>query len=69
MKVKISEIIKLKKRLAEINSVPLEKIKFLNDKGNGVYINPKIISDFKFTGLNNSDFIATGFYKEGFDKE
>jgi hypothetical protein len=62
MKVKISEIIKLKNSLAEINSVPLEKIKFLNDKG--VYISPKLISDFKFT-----DFIATGFYKEGFVKE
>ena len=68
-KIKISEIIELKKRLTEVNNIPLENIKFINDKGNGVYIDPKIINDFGYTGLNNVDFISTGFYKEGFDKE
>ncbi len=66
---KVSEIIKLKERLYEINQQPLESIDFLDDNGNRIEIDKRHVHDFKFTGLNNSDFIATNFYKEGFRTE
>ena len=67
MKVKISEIIEINKRLNEINRLSLDEIEFLDDEGNNVEIDETIMSDFKFTGLNNTDFIFSGFYQTGFD--
>jgi hypothetical protein len=66
MKVKISEILELKRRMIDINMEILEDIEFLDDNGNKLEIDKNIIDEFKFTGLNNMDFISSGFYKEGF---
>lgn len=64
--VKISEIISLRERLKEINSNDLNNIDFISDNGEIIKIDDKIISEFKYTGLSNIDFIVTGFYKSGF---
>ncbi len=64
--VRISEIIELNKRLREIGDNDLSNMDFLDDEGNAIIIDQKIIDDFKFTGLNVTDFIDSGFYLEGF---
>jgi len=68
MKVKISEILELDARRREINKVDLKDIQFLDDNGNVVKINPELVEKFRFIGLNNTDFITTGFYETGFDE-
>jgi len=67
MEVKISEILALDARKREINRVELNEITFLDDNGNPVKIDPAIVEKFRFIGLNNTDFITTGFYERGFD--
>jgi hypothetical protein len=57
MRIRVTEIIDLKERIREINSVDLEDIEFLNDKDEVLYIKPEIIDQWKFIGLNNTDFI------------
>ena len=64
--VKISEIIALRERMKEINTNDLSNIDFISDNGEIVKINDEIISEFKYTGLSNVDFIVTDFYKSGF---
>lgn len=64
--VKISEIIALRERMREINSIDLNNIDFVSDNNEIVKIDDKIISEFKYTGLSNIDFIVTEFYKSGF---
>ncbi len=66
-KIRVSEILDITKRLQEINSLELTEIDFLDDNGNAIEIDKKIIEDFKFCGLNNSVFIASEFYLSGFD--
>lgn len=68
MQVKISEILQLRNRLREINQPDLREIDFLDDDGNKIEIDKKILEDFRFIGLSNCDFIDTGFYKTGFEK-
>lgn len=68
MKIEIEEILKIKERLREINSIDLNKIEF-TEGGKVIDINPKYIEEFRFIGLNNSDFIYTEFYKNGFDDD
>ncbi|CAG7581206.1 MAG: hypothetical protein SLAVMIC_00727 [uncultured marine phage] len=64
--ISIEEIQELHKRMREINSHDLSDIEFTED-GIPIDIDPKIIEQFKFCGLNNKDFIMTDFYKSGFD--
>lgn len=63
MKVKISEIEALVQRMSEINKPELDEMQFLDDNGNELDIDKNIIEQFQFYGLNNIDFITTGFYK------
>lgn len=63
--VSIREIIETNKRLQEIHSQDLSNIDFTDDDGNIIQINKSIIDEFIYTGLNISDFITTGFYKNG----
>lgn len=65
-KIKISEILELKQRVKEINSIPLHEIEWEDADGNVQKINQEILQEFYFTGLNNIDFIVSGFYLEGF---
>jgi len=66
-RIKVSEILALKKRQSEINSYNLEDIIFIDDEDKPFEIDHEIIDDFRFTGLNNIDFITSNFYKHGWD--
>jgi hypothetical protein len=59
MKIRVKEIIDLNARIREINSVDLEDIEFLNDKDEVLYIKQENIDQWKFIGLNNTDFIGS----------
>lgn len=67
--IRISEILELQKRFAEINDNEIRHIDFLDDKGFPIQIEQKHIDDWKFTGLNITDFITSGFYLEGFTEK
>jgi hypothetical protein len=45
----------------EINSFDLEKIDFISERGNVLKIDKDKIDSWKFIGLNNTDFIDSGF--------
>lgn len=68
-RVKVSEILEIQKRKAEINDNELSNVDFIDDDGNVIVIEQKILDDWKYTGLNLTDFIATDFYKRGFETE
>ncbi len=61
-KISIEFIKRLHRHRSLINSEDLENIEFY-EKGKKVDIDPKLIEEFKFTGLNNIDFIVSGYYK------
>lgn len=67
IKISAIEIIELNARLREINSYDLEKIDFISEIGNILKIDKDKIDSWKFIGLNNTDFIDSGFYQYGFD--
>jgi hypothetical protein len=67
IKISAIEIIELNARLREINSFDLEKIDFISERGNVLKIDKDKIDSWKFIGLNNTDFIDSGFYQYGFD--
>jgi hypothetical protein len=61
IKYQAIEIIELNARLREINSFDLEKIDFISERGNVLKIDKDKIDSWKFIGLNNTDFIDSGF--------
>lgn len=62
MRIDIEDVLKIEKGRKRVNSFPLEQIEwFKNNKP--VTIDPKIIEEYSFTGLNNMDFIISDFYK------
>lgn len=67
-KIRISDVLRIAEEAAEINKTNFEEIEWLDENGAVIPIDEKILKDFKFTGLNNMDFIKTGFYKTGFDE-
>ena len=65
MKTKVSTeyILWLRNELKKINMLKIQDIEFFKD-GMILECPKKIIDDFKFTGLNNTDFIELGLYNE-----
>ena len=63
MKVNIERILELTEELKCINRQDLSDIEFYKN-GKKLVIDPKIIEDFEFVGLNNVDFINTNYYKK-----
>ena len=63
MRIDCEKVRALKDALLEINLTPFDELEFYE---NGVKINieKNIREDFKFTGLNNTDFVSTEFWKE-----
>jgi len=63
VKVNIEKLLKLKQELAEINAGDLASIEFYE---NGVLVDipAEVISEWEFIGMNNVDFITTGFYED-----
>jgi len=62
MRVDIERIKALKEELQTINEIDLNDIKFF-ENGAELQIDKKTRDEFKFCGLNNTDFITSGFFK------
>jgi hypothetical protein len=63
IEINIEEVMALQNRRREINSTPLKEIIFKKD-GHPINIPPELLEEFRFTGLNNVDFIDMGFYEQ-----
>ncbi|HDY68753.1 hypothetical protein LCGC14_2039500 [marine sediment metagenome] len=63
--VKVEKIREIQKERRDINRRELCDIDFYED-GKLLEIDPEIIKHFMFTGLNNTDFIDSDFYKTEF---
>ena len=63
VKVSVEEVLQLRKRLHEINSIPLCDIEW-TENGKSLVIDEALKDEFRFTGLSNKDFITTGYYLE-----
>ncbi len=63
----IADIKDAKAFLNTINNIDLNEIQFQDENDKPIIVDQKIIDEFKFTGLSNSDFILTEFYKTGYD--
>ncbi len=66
--IRVSEILAIAKRQREINGRELTEIDFLDDSGNIIEVDEKIVDDFRFCGLSNTDFITSEFYLKGWDE-
>lgn len=66
VQIKISEIFDITKRQQEINKHNLSNIDFIDDNGEVIKIDNKILADYRFCGLDNISFITSEFYKTGF---
>lgn len=62
MDIDINEFKELLKKIKLIETVELKDINFFKD-GKTVHVCPKVIDEFKFTGLCNRDFIEMDLFK------
>lgn len=62
MKVTVEEIRRIHERQTEINREKLSDIEFY-ENGKKLQISQDVIDSFDFTGLLNTDFIISGYYK------
>ena len=62
MKISTEYILALAQHRNEINRVPLRDIDF-EEAGEVLDIPEKVFAEFELTGMNNMDFITSGFYK------
>jgi len=62
MRVNLEEVQKNLNQRSKWNSTPLEEIEFY-ERGVKIEIPKEIINQFERTGLNNIDFISSGYYK------
>ena len=60
MKIAVEYIKWLQAERERINKVPLDEIQFFRN-GILVDVDRRGLEDFQFTGLNNIDFITTGY--------
>jgi hypothetical protein len=65
--VKIEYVNEIYEKYKELCNLDLDTVIFTEDDKE-VNIAPKIIDEWKFTGINTVDFITTEFYKTGFGK-
>jgi len=68
MRINLEDIRKNVEQRREWNSARLDRIEFYED-GVQLDIPIELIDEFEFTGLNNIDFITTGFYLQKEKKE
>lgn len=61
MQVNFEELARVKMYLREINNTPLDKIEWLY-KGQKLDIKVHFIEDWKYVGLNNTDFYKCMFF-------
>jgi len=62
MKVTIEYVEQLVKEVRGLNKLDLRDIVFFED-GKKLDIPSEVLASFEFTGLNNIDFVSSGFYK------
>jgi len=67
MIIDIREVERLEERRRQINSIPLEDIVWVKD-GEPVPVTTEQLEHFKYTGLNNINFVTMGFC-EGIDDD
>ncbi len=58
-----AEVRRLLARIDELNKLDLRTCKF-KDGTASVYMPPEIIEEFRFTGLNNVDFVRLEFWEK-----
>ena len=63
--VEVSTIYQLHQQIREINAIPLGKL-IIQEQGKTVKVPKRLRKDWGYIGLNNTDFITSGFYKTGF---
>ncbi len=66
MKIAIEYIQFLQYEFKKINQTPLDQIEFF-ENGMKVEVDKKHLEEFEFIGLNNTEFILTGFYLKGME--
>jgi hypothetical protein len=66
MKVDIVLVKRITEQRNKINSIKLSKIDWYQN-GKKINIDQSTIEDFEIIGLNNTDFITTGFYRTGWN--
>lgn len=64
MNVRVSELMAHVNWINQINREQLSEIHWFDDAGQEIEIPRDRIDEFVFCGLNNVDFITTGFYKD-----
>ena len=62
--IRAEEIKEIRDRLREINKLDLMDITF-TENGKPIEVEKSLLDKFKFTGLNNTDFIDSEFYLDG----
>lgn len=60
--IEIQDILDIKTNVDAINKLNLDEVEFTY-KGETVDISKSLLGEWGFIGLNNMDFITTGFYK------
>jgi hypothetical protein len=63
-RVDVEHVNWLKQQLRDINCLDFNEIDFYEDDKK-LDIDPKKLGEWRFIGMNNSDFIDTKFYKYG----
>ncbi len=63
MRVDVEEVLNIKRRLLDINSVPLDKIEWYEDN-HPLDIPEVAINEWKYIGLNNAEFVTYVIYPD-----
>ena len=63
VRVDIEKIIKIKEELRKINALSMDEIEFF-ENGQKIIIDPELLKEWDYIGLNNTDFITSEFYKD-----
>lgn len=66
MRVNIEDVRDIEKARSKINRPDFKQIEWYED-GKKLDIDPKILDDYEYTGLNNMDFITSDFFRNGFN--
>ena len=59
--VQVEHILEMQRQRERINNPMLDRIDFY-ENGKLLHIDKRLIDEFIFTGLNNIDFITSGYY-------
>lgn len=66
MKVNIEDVLKMQEFRNSINHANIDDIEWYQD-GKKVSVDKELLEEWKFIGLNNTDFITMGFFNGTLD--